>query len=269
MSGVLVWKRQAKLAQCAPFSDARLPDRAMRTAVFRARKQRRTAEAFARQQAFDAAIAKVVREIAVPPETAEWFVNEKLVVTGKRRGWKRTVRHPAVVAIALAVAVIIGIGVHIFMDQIEDFPGSAEAKRMLTEAASTRISQLEPVHADAGEMGDLFFMKYRLEHYNVPPEFAKFRVLGWRVFIDDNGRQVAQIEVEERRMQFFIFPVEKPAEGKPAHFDGWRYIEQDNWVGAIKQGNGVNFLACLRGRKRDLAAYIKQGAAEAAAASGR
>lgn len=264
MNRLLVWKSQAKLAQCAPFSDAQLPDRVMRSAVFRARKHRRTAEHFARQQALDTAIAAIVRDIPVPPATAEWFVNEKLVVSGKRRGWRRTIRHPVVVAIALAVAVIIGIAVHIFMERIEDFPGSGEAKKLLTTAGATRISELEAVRADAGEMGDLFFMKYRLEHYNVPPEFAKFRVLGWRVFIDDEGHQVAQIEVSERRMQFFIFPAEKPLDGKTTPFTGWRYLEQENWVGVIEQKNGVNFLACLRGRKRDLATYIKEGAARAA-----
>ncbi len=259
MSRLPVFKRQARLADCAPFSDARLPDRAMRTAVFRARKQRKTAEGFARQQAFDVAIADLVRGIAVPPETAEWFVNEKLVATGKRRGWRRTVRHPAVVAVALAVAVIIGIGVHIFMERLEDFPGSVEAKKLLATASGTRISQLESVKADAGEMSDLFFMKYRLEHYNVPPEFARFRVLGWRVFLGDDGDQIAQIEVGERRMQFFLFPAAASPEGKTAEFVGWRYLEQEGWVGAVQQRNGVNFLACLRGRKRDLAAYIAKG----------
>jgi hypothetical protein len=256
MNWLSVWRRQRALIQCAPLTDTRLQDRPMRIALFRTRKNRQTAEAFSYQQAFDRAVTALVRAIPVPAETAGWFVNEKLVAPVPKRGWKKTARDPVVVAICLALAVILGIGVHIFLERLNDFPGSATARKLLTVASSTRVSQLDRVQTDAGELADLFFMKYRLEHYDVPAEFARFRTIGCRVFEDDEGHQVAQIEVGEKRMHFFLFPAEKQKKGRDSGFSGWRYVDQEGWVGAVQQRHGVCFMAALRGRKKDLATYL-------------
>ena len=228
----------------------------MRIAAFRARKSRQTGEAFAHQQAFDRAVGELVRVIPVPKEAAEWFVNEKLVAAVRKRAWKKTARNPAIVAIGLAVVVILTIAVHNFMERLNDFPGSGSARKLLTVASTTRVSQLEPVRTDAGELSDLFFMKHRLEHYDVPPEFSRLRTIGYRVFDDDEGHQVAQIEVSEKRMQFFLFPVEKQKNGRDPVFNGWRYIDQEGWVAAVQQHQGVCFMAALRGRKKDLVTYL-------------
>ena len=231
----------------------------MRVALFRARKSRQTTEALSHQQSFDRAVAMLVRAIPVPEAAAEWFINEKLVAPVRRRLWKRTARNPAAVAVALAIAVIVGIGVHNFLERLNDFPGSGTARKLLTVAGATRISQLQPVQADAGELTDLLFMKYRLEHYDVPAEFARFRTIGYRVFDDDEGHQVAQIEVGEKRMQFFLFPSEKQRDGRDPAFNGWKYVDQEGWVGVVQQHKGVCFMAALRGRKKDLAPYLPRG----------
>ena len=52
-------------------------------------------------------------------------------------------------------------------------------------------------------------MKYGLEHYDVPAEFADFGTIGCRVFEDDESRRIAQIWVAEKHMQFFLFPAER------------------------------------------------------------
>ena len=75
---------------------------------------------------------------------------------------------------------------------------------------------LDPIKTDAGALGDLFFMKHRLEHYDVPPEFADLRTLGCRVFDDEEVHQVAQIWFVEKRMQFFLFPAERDAKTRRA-----------------------------------------------------
>ena len=69
--------------------------------------------------------------------------------------------------------------------------------------------QLDPVEAEAGSLSDFFFMKYRLEHFDVPPEFAEMRTSAVRVFDDDLGARVAQITVANKRLQFFLFPAER------------------------------------------------------------
>jgi hypothetical protein len=257
MSWLNFWQRQRALVQCAPFSETGVQDRAMRLATFRARKGKQSGRAFAHQQAFDRAVAALVQDVPVSKTASEWFVNEKLVAAVRKRAWKKTARHPAIVASALAVAVILAICVHNFLEHLKEFPGSTEARRLLTAASATRISQLEPVHTDAGDLSDLFFMKHHLEHYDVPPEFSHLHTIGYRVFDDEEGHQVAQIEVSEKRMQFFLFPVEKQKGGGDSAFNGWRYVDQEGWVGVVQQHQGVCFMAALRGRKKDLASYLR------------
>ena len=99
-------------------------------------------------------------------------------------------------------------------------------------------------------------MKHHLEHYDVPPEFSQLRTIGYRVFDDEEGHPVAQIEVSEKRMHFFLFPVEKQKDGRDPAFTGWRYVDQEGWVGVVQQHQGVCFMAALRGRKKDLATYL-------------
>jgi hypothetical protein len=126
---------------------------------------------FIDQQSFDCAVARLVRLIPIPAESAEWFSEKDLVPTTKRT-WKNTLRNPAVLAISIAIAVIAGVFVFNFVSHLHDFSGSATARKLLGVAASTRPVMLDPVNAEAGALSDLFFMKYGLEHYDVPEEFA-------------------------------------------------------------------------------------------------
>ena len=226
-------------------------DRPMRAVMLRAGKS----SEFVNQQNFDRAVAALVRTIPIPPETAEWFSTD--LVSPSKWTWKKTVRNPAVLAIGLALIVIAGVLVFQFVARLNDFPGSATARKLLAIAGSTRSVLLDPVNADAGTLSDLFFMKHGLEHYDVPPEFADFRAFGCRVFEDDESQRIAQIWVAEKRMQFFLFPAERNAKtGAVLKFPGWRYVHQENWIGAVTQRNGVCFMAALRGREKDLTPYI-------------
>jgi hypothetical protein len=226
-------------------------DRPMRAVMSRAAKS----SEFVNQQNFDRAVAALVRAIPIPPETAEWFSTD--LISPSKWTWKKTVRNPAVLAIGLALIVIAGVLVFQFVARLNDFPGSATARKLLAIAGSTRSVLLDPVNADAGTLSDLFFMKHGLEHYDVPPEFADFRAFGCRVFEDDESQRIAQIWVAEKRMQFFLFPAERNAKtGAVLKFPGWRYIHQENWIGAVTQHNGVCFMAALRGREKDLTPYI-------------
>lgn len=228
--------------------------RSMRAALLQARK----AEDFVHQQSFDCAVTALVRTIPIPPEIAEWFSPEH-IMTGPRRRWQRMVRNPAMIAIGLALGVIAGVFVYQFVEHLHDFPGANKARKLLEVARSTRSVLLDPVKTDAGALGDLFFMKHRLEHYDVPEEFAGFRTIGWRVFDDEEGQRVAQIYVSEKRMQFFLFPAEKnPKTNSALHFSGWRYVEHEGWRGVVHERNGVCFMASLRGREKDLAPYISK-----------
>jgi len=246
-------RRQRLLANCAPISEELMNDRSMRTAVFRAR----ASDEFADQQSFDRAVATLVRSVPVPPEIGEWFSSENLVPRSKWK-WKMA-QNPAVLAVAIALAVIAGVFVLQFLEHRHDFPGAEGARKLLMVAASTRSVLLDPVRTDAGALGDLFFMKHQLEHYDVAPEFADFRTLGCRVFDDEEGHRVAQIWVIEKGMQFFLFPAERNAKtGAAVEFSGWRYVEQEGWTGVVQERNGVCFMAALHGREKDLAPYVSK-----------
>lgn len=262
--------REKALARIAPITENPGTDRRMRVAMLRARRKGAMAGQFDLQQSFDKAIAGLVRDIPVSAEIAEWFRNEKLIPQTKR-SWRKILRNPAVLSVGLAVLVITGVVVMNVMERMKEFPGSGTARKMLTIAASMRGVALDPVEAEAGSLGDFLFMKFRLEHYDVPPEFGHLRTGGYRLFDDDEGHRVVQITVPERRMQLFLFPAARsPKDKKPMEFSGWRFLEHEGWAGAVQVRSGVIFMAAIRGEEKDVAAYVTKATGESAtAASGR
>ncbi len=244
------------LIGCAPITEKPDMDRAMRVAINHARTGKKAAS-FGHQRAFDAAIARVVHDIPVDEQVAEWFASESLIPV-PRSGWKKFVRNPVVIAIAIALLVIGGVLGYRVREHLRDFPGADKARRLLTVGASNRSVLLDPLQTDAGALTDLFFLKYRLEHYDVPAEFAAFKTLGARVFDDDEVRRVAQIWLKEKRMQFFLFPAEADKNGKIVDFPDWRFVELEGWTGAVTQRNAVCFLALIRGTETDLMPYLEK-----------
>jgi len=254
MKSVELSRHERVLVNCAPIREEKIGDRAMRSAVFRARGS----DQFVWQQAFDQAVAGLVQTIPVPSEVSEWF-SVKDVAPIKKWSWKKTGRNPAVIAIAASVVVIAAVFAWQVVERLHEFPGAVSAKRLLATASSTKSVLLDPMSVDAGTLGDLFFMKHQLEHYDVPPEFADFRTIGARVFDDEDGRRVAQIWVVEKKMQFFLFPAERdPKTGAVSGFSGWRTVEQEGWAGVVREKDGVCFMAALHGRRKDLAPYLSK-----------
>lgn len=251
-------RREKVLARFAPITDKPGTDRRMRVAVLRARRSGKVAADFSYQQTFDQALAALVRNIPVSAEIAEWFRNEKLIPQ-KRRGWKKAIRNPVVHTIALALLVIAGVLFYFVVERVNEFPGAATARKMLTVAGSMRGVPMDSLDASAGSLGDLFFMKYRLEHYDVPPEFADLRTGAWRVFDDDEGHRVAQITIPSERMQFFLFPAARnPKDAKLLEFEGWQFVENEGWTGAVQVRDGVCFMAAVRGDRKLLQPYVSK-----------
>ena len=249
-------RKQRMLVQCAPFNEARIKDRDMRAAVFRVKKT----EMFAHQHAFDQAVASLVQAIPIPSQVDDWLAKGTFVAP-PRRTWKQVAMNPVVLAIAIAVGVIAGISAFKLVERLNEFPGEPTAKRLLNVAGSNKAIMLDPVKTDAGSLGDFFFMKHRLPHYDVPPEFADLKTLGCRVFDDEEGQRIAQIWVVEKKMQFFLFPAERDLKtGAIQHFNGWRYVDQDRWTGVVQEKNGVCFMAAVRGGEKELAPYVGKAA---------
>src|SRR3982751_6205615 len=252
MRGLRLLRRRRALLNCAPISHEHLADRSMRAAISR----EDSSDEFVNQQNFDRAVAELIRLVPIPPESAEWFL-DKEAIRAPRWTWRKIVLNPAVLAISIALVVIAGVFAFHLLDRLNDFPGSATARKLLTVAGSTRPVMLDPVNAEAGTLSDLFFMKHGLEHYDVPDEFADFQTIGCRVFDDDESQRIAQIWVSEKRMQFFLFPAERDTKtGSVLRFPGWRYVHQEGWTGAVTEHSGVCFMAAVRGEEKDLQPYV-------------
>jgi|KBSMisStaDraftv2_1062788.scaffolds.fasta_scaffold22438_3 hypothetical protein len=250
-------RRKRALIECAPITDAAPSDRAMRSALETARTIPEAAAALTAQHRFDVALSDLVRHITIPREAEEWFVNAALI-KGAKRSWKKTARHPAILATALAVLVLAGTGIFFFLEQLHEFPGSATAKRLLGVAATSRHVQFEPLNTDAINLGDYFFMKFQLEHFDIPMQFADFRARGARIFDDEDGRRVAQVVVAERGVQFFLFAADKPHSRHKTKLTRtvWRYVADEGWAAAVTEREGVCFMIAMRGTEAELQSYL-------------
>lgn len=250
-------RRKRALLDCAPISEAAPSDRAMRSALETARTIPETAAALTAQHRFDVALAGLVRNISIPREAEEWFVNAALL-KGAKRSWKKTARHPAILATGLAVLVLAGIGIFFFLEQLHDFPGSATAKRLLAVAATSRHLQFEPLNTDAINLGDYFFMKFQLEHFDIPMQFADLRARGARIFDDEDGRRVAEVILAEHGVQFFLFGADKASSRGNAKLTRtvWHYVTDEGWAGAITERDGVCFMIAMRGTEEELRSYL-------------
>ena len=255
MSAVVQLSRRDKmLLHCAPMRDERVDDRALRTALHRARNT----EQFAVQQNFDKAVATLVQTIPIPQDITDWIPPDTFIAPARRR-WKKYAQNPVFLATGIAGIVIAVILIFQLIDRLNRFPGEPTALRLLTTASSNKSMMLDPVKTDAGRLGDFFFMKHRLVHYDIPPEFADLKTIGCRVFDDEEGQRIAQVWVVEKKMQFFLFPAARDLKtGKVKEFFGWRYVNQERWTGAVKEEGGVCFMAALRGNEKDLAPYVSK-----------
>ena len=234
-------------------------DRAMRSAVQRARKAEAT---FEHQQKFRSARRRsLVHAIPVQAEVAEWFANENSDRSAKANLERRRAKSGRARDCAGG------------RRHCRDFrvprPSSTctisrerrPRENFWPSRARPNRSQFEPLQTDAGALGDLFFMKHRLEHYDVPPEFADFRTLGRRVFDDDEG---ASRGADRGRWKsgcsfFFSRPRKIPKTAALTDFPGWRFVELEGWTGAVQQRNGVCFMAAMRGQRKRSRALSGEG----------
>ena len=250
-------RRKRDLLECAPISDTPPSDRAMRSALETARTIPEAAASLSAQHRFDVALADLVRQIEIPKDAAEWFVNAALI-KGVKRSWKKTARHPAILATVLAVLVLAGIAVFLLVEHLQEFPGSATAKKMLIVASNASHLQFDQVNTDAINLGDYFFIKFQLEHFDIPMQFADLRAREARVFDDEDGERVAQVVLAESGMQFFIYQAEKEDPvGRPTPSAlTWRYVEAEGWTGAVTERDGVCFMIAMHGSERELRSYL-------------
>ena len=129
---------------------------------------------------------------------------------------------------------------------------------MLVVASTTKRAQLEPLNTDAINIGDYFFMKFQLEHFDVPMAFADLRATGARVVDDEDGHHVAQVALAESGLQFFLYQADaarQAAEDRRSDRD-WNFVENEGWTGAVEVRGDVCFMIAMRGSRADLEPYL-------------
>jgi hypothetical protein len=157
------------------------------------------------------------------------------------------------------VLVLTGSGIFFFFERLHEFPGSETAQRLLAFANTTRQYQFDSLNTDAINLGDYFFMKSLLEHYDIPMQFADFRARGARVFDDEDGKRVAQVVLAEKGVQFFLYPAEVSAGRASSKSHGrpiWRYVEGEGWSGAVQEREGICFMIAMHGNEEELRTYL-------------
>ena len=99
-------------------------------------------------------------------------------------------------------------------------------------------------------------MKHHLEHYDVPPEFSRLTRSAIGFLMTKRAIKSRRSKSVEKRMQFFLFPVEKEKDGRDAGLKGWRFVDQEGWVGVVQQHQGCVFHGCRARAKKRSGSYL-------------
>ena len=87
-----------------------------------------------------------MRKIAIPKERKSGFCQRRLLKEAKR-SWRKTARHPAILAPVLALLVIAGLAVYLFVERLQEFRGrrSPEAALVANSTPKRSSSRYAPM----------------------------------------------------------------------------------------------------------------------------
>jgi hypothetical protein len=200
---------------------------------------------------FDARVVRALGAIQMPDDVASRVAAVRAHAdAGAAMTWRILVKHPAILAGAFAALVMLVITIFLWRESAHSFAGKDNVAQMIATTQQMTGVEMEPVTTQAGKLEDWLFLKYGLEHFTVPPEFAGLKTLGCRVF-KQNGHPVAQIAIDQNRMLFFIFrSADFNVELKPQ--DRWNIFQQEDWVAAIRGYADKCFMIAFRGNEEQM-----------------
>ncbi len=216
---------------------------------------------YQRQAELDNRVMSLVHAIPLPEGLLDKMTK---VEPGKRRlDWRSArsaLKQPPVLAALIGLAVMVGILVFFWLDRMQSFPGREAVFRMISTTQEMSGAELEPLITEAGKLGDWFMLKYGLEDFNVPPEFAGMKTAACRLFKQD-GFPVAQIAIKRENaagMLFFIFRAEDFGVKLPSP-DRWYIFTQEDWSAAVRGEAETKtcFMVAVRGKRQQLEDFLK------------
>lgn len=211
------------------------------------------------QRHFDRHIAAEVRAIT-PPPTLPAVLSTFQPQDGDTHGSIRSIlKQPAILAVAIGLFVLVGLFIRERVRLMDSFPGHEAVARMIVTTDEMSGIELEPVNTQAGKLGDWFFLKYGLEHYDPPREFAHLETAGCRVFKQD-GFPVAQIAVSAGRHHVWFYMFRAEDFGVRLDGEDWRIFTEEAWVGAVREKGGSCVMIAFVGNRGDMEGFLKDEA---------
>jgi hypothetical protein len=241
-----------KLAQCSIGIEP--ADAAVRKAVQYAAQDAELKGKLEQQRQFDAFQLRWITGISMPPALSERL--QAVGEPGRRRaGLSRTLRQPAFLAVAIALLVMIGWLVYFAGNWGGHFQGEEAVRDLLnSEAARALPDKADIKSTEAGMLEDWLFSKYGFEDYYIPPELARMKTVGCRVFKQD-GFSVAQVALEEHQMLCYVFrAADLGVVISPP--DRWHVFESDDWAVAISVHEEVCFLMTFQGSADEMRRFL-------------
>ncbi|MEI6561768.1 MAG: hypothetical protein WCO68_06765 [Verrucomicrobiota bacterium] len=191
-----------------------------------------------------------IGQMEVPEELALLHLSEPL-----KMGLRALVFQPTVLAIALALAVVAGVLVYVAKTRMDDFPGK-EAVIALVDAEGARtkpeFAELK-TPTEAGKLGDWFVLN-GFEGYAAPKKLQKAKVIGARVFKQDNV-SMAEVVLEQQSARMLIF---RAADLKNGIEKPRRHIfQQEGWAVAAWNEQETSYVVMLNGDRSDMPDFLR------------
>lgn len=228
------------------------PDSRIRKAAELAKKDPDLNQLLERQSGFD---AKIFSQLAAvqPPERLEQIAN---AAEQHPLSLRNCLKNPVFLSGAVGCLLLIGVIVFFTLQNLSRFPGKDAVEEILSSADSMSGAELEPVHTEAGKLGDWFFLKYQSERYGVPSEFASWKAVGCRMF-KLGGHPIAQIAVEDNLI-FFVFRAADFGVQLPAQAHPWHIFEQEGWAAAVRQDGENCFMMAFVGSRKEMEQLLEK-----------
>jgi hypothetical protein len=229
-------------------------DSRMQKAIRWAESDPETRQKLKEQMDFDQQVVEAIHFIK-PPED----LRQKLTALGSkpsagRHGLRKRMIDPAVLSALVGVAVIVGIIAFFVLDHMAKFPGRESVERMIPTPGKMTGLEFEPVTTTTNQLGDWLYMR-GYEGYEVPPEIAALSVIASRVFRLD-GKPIAQFAMERHDSLVYEFHASDFGVQLPQDGD-WRFLDQDDWIAAIRQHGDHCVMILLRGTKSEMKDFLK------------
>ncbi len=196
-------------------------DPAFASALAQARSDPALGAWFAREQAFDAAVAEKLRAVAPPPGLREAILAGASVSHASRAAW----RWPAWLALAASVALVAGV---LFWK----FTGAAPAEPLVAFALHDARFEKHGGHGEpTSELQQVLQNPETRLMARLPVDLARLRATGCRT-LSFEGHDVLEICFQRDGAMFHIYMARRADFPRLAAATGPRFTRQDDWSAA-------------------------------------